>query len=157
MNNTADEFDDLPGLLREAGAHFRDAGGHPLRVPPEFSKAVDETRAQLFHAVRQVSEDEMRYLVLKTVHGKPMDGFELCTRLSEARVNLLGRPEVAIYRLLDDLEMSGHLGAEWVVRGTRRLKLYKVTPDVGWASLQGETVGAHVEEIAAGILGRIEG
>ncbi len=101
---------------------------------------------------RVLSAKELETLVLKVLSERPMDGFELCTRLTTANIGLQGQPAAAIYRLLDDLEMSGHLAAKWVDRQSRRVKVYSITADVGWSHLRRETDTIRIAAIAAAIL-----
>lgn len=88
----------------------------------------------------ELSTASMRQLILKVLSETRMDGFELCSRLRQANVRVKDRPEAAIYRILDDLELSGHLESEWVDRPDRRIKLYRLSADVGWPTLRSERV-----------------
>ena len=95
-----------------------------------------------------LSPREMESLILKTLSETRMDGFELCSRLRRVNVQLANKPEVAIYRILDDLEASGHLDSEWVDRQSRRLKVYRLSEKIGWGALKAEKVAENISALA---------
>lgn len=90
--------------------------------------------------VTELSRSSMRQLILKVLSETRMDGFELCRRLRQANVRIKDEPEAGIYRILDDLELSGHLESEWADRPTRRVKVYRLSQEIGWPLLRSERV-----------------
>ena len=104
-------------------------------------------------ALKILSPREMESLILKTLSETKMDGFELCSRLRRVNVQLANKPEAAIYRILDDLEASGHLDSEWVDRQSRRLKVYRLTEKIGWGALKAEKVAENISALADTIKG----
>lgn len=101
--------------------------------------------------VIELSPAAMRQLVLKVFSESRMDGFELCSRLRQANIRVKGQPEAAIYRILDDLELTGHLESEWLDRPERRIKLYRLSADVGWPTLRSERVPQDIADLVDAI------
>lgn len=99
----------------------------------------------------ELSPASMRQLILKVVSESRMDGFELCRRLREANIRIKDQPEATIYRILDDLELSGHLESEWVDRPSRRVKLYRLSQEIGWPTLRSEKVPEGIASLADAI------
>lgn len=101
---------------------------------------------------KELSADAMEVVLLSILSQRPMDGIEICAKLETAKACLLGQPQLAIYRLLENLEMSGHLGSKWIDGPSRKIKVYHLTQDLGWPLLRSSTVTHEIGEIAASVL-----
>ena len=69
-------------------------------------------------------------LILKTLSGGPMHGYDIAERIAQRSDEVLRVEEGALYPALHRLEIRGLLAAEWgVSANNRRAKFYKLTAE----------------------------
>lgn len=90
-------------------------------------------------------------LVLKSLSGRPLHGFEISLWLDQQSAGSLHLEDSALYQCLHRLEDKGHITGEWgLSENNRRARYYRLTTD-GRRHLAGES--ARLVSFARTLLG----
>lgn len=114
-------------LLREAAPKLAAMQRTTLVLTPERAARLTERLSSVRAFSEHLTTEKLQLLIVQLLRHQPMDGSELLSRLSQARVrfDLLG--EGQIYSLLYLLEEEGLIEGMEAAGETRVLRIYHLT------------------------------
>ena len=122
---------EIERMLEKAAPILRAVKAPPKTPPARAIEALNKALEKKIPHVEELSEAQMRALILKFLRECPSDGFDLVKLLEERKLCLEGAGDGGIYALLGQLEASGYLEGQWREQGARMAKIYRVTEKGG--------------------------
>jgi DNA-binding PadR family transcriptional regulator len=123
----------IEDMLKGSAPALNKLASQEVAVPQRVKDALNVVLSKKYPV--KLAAKEMESLLLKLVSEKPMDGFEISTRLERSNITLKEGGEGVLYGLLSALESTGSVEGRWRDSSERRIKTYHIT-DKGIRALQ---------------------